>query len=54
MKIEQLHYFREAAKWQSLSVAAEKNYVSQPAFSAAISKLEKELNVTLLQRNRRG
>ncbi|MEE0509812.1 MAG: LysR family transcriptional regulator [Peptococcaceae bacterium] len=54
MKIEHLYYFREAVKWKSLSVAAEKNFISQPALSSAISKLEKELNVTLLHRNRRG
>lgn len=54
MKLEHLFYFREAVKWHSLSVAAEKNFISQPALSAAISKLEKELNVTLLHRNRRG
>lgn len=54
MKLEHLYYFREAVKWKSLSVASEKNYLSQPAISSAISKLEKELNVTLLHRNRHG
>lgn len=54
MKLEHLYYFREAVKWHSLSVAADKNFISQPALSAAISKLEKELNATLLHRNRRG
>lgn len=54
MKLDQLHCFREACKYQSISVAAEKNFVSQPSFSSAITKLEKELNATLLYRTSRG
>lgn len=54
MKFEQLRYFQEACKYGSISVAAEHNYISQPSFSAAITKLEKELGVTLLNRNSRG
>ena len=54
MKFEQLRYFQEACKYESISVAAEHNYISQPSFSAAITKLEKELSVTLLNRNSRG
>ncbi len=54
MKLDQLRYFQEACKYQSISVAAEKNFISQPSFSAAITKLEKELDVTLLNRTSRG
>lgn len=54
MKLEQLHYLREAVKYNSISIAAEKSYISQPAFSGAISKLEKELGITLLRRNSKG
>ena len=54
MKLEQLYYFREAVKYQSLSVAAEKNFIKQPSLSAMIAKLEKELDVCLLVRSRRG
>lgn len=54
MKLDQLHYFREACKYRSISVAAEKNFISQPSFSSAIAKLEKELNVMLLNRTSRG
>lgn len=54
MKLEQLHYLREVCKYGTMSVAAEKNYISQPALSAAISKLEKELGITLLVRQSKG
>ena len=54
MKLDQLHCFQEACKYHSISVAAEKNYISQPSFSSAITKLEKELGVTLLNRTSRG
>ena len=54
MKLEQLKYFQEACKYGSISVAAEKNYISQPSFSSAITKLERELDTPLLNRNSRG
>ena len=54
MKLEQLHHFREAVKYKSISIAAEENFISQPSFSASITKLEKELGVTLLRRTTKG
>lgn len=54
MKLDQLRYFQEACKYGSISVAAEKNYISQPSFSSAITKLERELDTPLLNRNSRG
>lgn len=54
MKLEQLRYFMEAVKYKSISVAADENYISQPTFSSAITKLEKELGVALLRRTSRG
>lgn len=54
MKLDQLYFLKEAIKYGSISIAAEKNYITQPAFSSAIAKLEKELNTTLLQRTRKG
>lgn len=54
MKLEQLRHFAEAVKYHSISIAAEENFISQPSFSASITKLEKELGVTLLRRNSRG
>jgi DNA-binding transcriptional LysR family regulator len=41
-------------KYQSISVAAEQNYISQSSFSSSISKLEKELGHSLLRRNNTG
>jgi DNA-binding transcriptional LysR family regulator len=46
----QLEYFVAVAQERHFARAAEKCYVSQPALSAAISKLEHELDVTLINR----
>lgn len=54
MKLDQLYYLQEAAKYKSISIASEKNYISQPTLSGAITRLEKELGVELLRRNSRG
>ena len=54
VKLEQLLYLQEAAKYKSISIAAEKNFISQPSLSGAINKLEKELGVELLRRNSKG
>lgn len=54
MKLTQLQYFIEAAKYNSISIAAEKNYISQSALSTSITNLEKELNILLLERNCKG
>lgn len=54
MKLTQLQYFIEAAKYNSISIAAEKNYISQSALSSSITNLEKELNILLLERNCKG
>jgi len=45
-----LEYFVAVAQERHFARAAEKCYVSQPALSAAIAKLERELNVTLINR----
>ncbi|WP_099468984.1 LysR family transcriptional regulator [Konateibacter massiliensis] len=54
MKFEQLYYFKEAVKYNSISIAAEKNYMSQSSVSYAISNLEKELGIDLLRRTNTG
>jgi DNA-binding transcriptional LysR family regulator len=46
----QLEYFVAVARERHFARAAESCYVSQPALSAAIAKLERELNVTLINR----
>lgn len=54
MKSEQVQYFLEAAELGSMLQVAERHYLSQPAVSAAISALEEELGVKLLERSRQG
>ena len=49
-----LRMFITAAELESLTEAAKKLYVSQPAISQAIRKLEEELNVKLFIRNKRS
>lgn len=49
-----LRIFTTAAELESLTEAAKKLYVSQPAISQAIKKLEEELNVKLFIRNKRS
>ncbi|MBQ8399235.1 MAG: LysR family transcriptional regulator [Clostridia bacterium] len=47
-------YFYETALSGSISAAAKKLYVSQPAVSSMIGNLERELNTTLFFRTSRG
>jgi len=46
----QLEYFVAVARERHFARAAEACDVSQPALSASIAKLERELNVTLINR----
>jgi DNA-binding transcriptional LysR family regulator len=50
MLFRQLEYFVAVARERHFARAAEACYVSQPALSAAIARLERELNVTLINR----
>ncbi|MCL2586070.1 MAG: LysR family transcriptional regulator [Streptosporangiales bacterium] len=50
MLFRQLEYFVAVAREQHFARAAEACYVSQPALSAAIVRLERELSVTLINR----
>ena len=54
MRIEQIHYFVETVNSGSLSNAAQKLKISQPALSISIANLENELNIQLLNRSYRG
>lgn len=54
MKLEDLNSLCEAIKYQSISIAAEKNYTSQSTYSTAINRLEKEIGVELLVRSSKG
>lgn len=54
MRLEQLEYVLAVSRHGSLRRASEQLHASQPAVSEAISKLERELGVTLLDRHRTG
>jgi len=51
MQFRQLEYFVAVARERHFARAAEACYVSQPALSASIAKLERELGVTLINRD---
>lgn len=50
MELRQLYYFKEVAKYQSITRAAEQLHISQPALSKSIMALEEELGTKLLIR----
>lgn len=54
MNIEQLNYFIEVAQTLNFSEAAKRSYISQPAISNSISKLEKQLGAQLFYRSTHG
>lgn len=54
MRIEQLEYIAAVTQHGSLRRASERLHISQPALSEAVSKLERELGVLLLDRRRSG
>ena len=54
MRIEQLEYIAAVTQHGSLRRASEQLHISQPALSEAVTKLERELGVTLLDRRRSG
>jgi DNA-binding transcriptional LysR family regulator len=54
MRLEQLRHIVEVSQSKSISLAAERSFISQPAISASITKLEIELGVTLFKRTSQG
>ncbi|WP_407311437.1 LysR family transcriptional regulator [Desulfosporosinus sp. SB140] len=54
MRFEQLTYLVAVHESKSITLAAERTHISQPALSSAISKLEDELGVVLLKRTNSG
>jgi DNA-binding transcriptional LysR family regulator len=53
-KTDQLHYFVTVAEEGQITRAAKKLYIAQPALSQAISQLESDLGLQLLERHPRG
>jgi DNA-binding transcriptional LysR family regulator len=54
VRIEQLEYLAEVARLGSFRRAAEELHISQPALSASVRSLERELGIDLLERGRHG
>ena len=52
--IRHLRVFREVAHCRSVSMAAERAHLSQPAVTQAVAKLEADLAVPLFERRRDG
>lgn len=52
MTLNQLRYFTCAARYHSITRAAQEMFVTQPAVSIAIRELEKEFSVTLFSNTR--
>lgn len=52
MELTLLYYFKTVAEIENITKAAESLYISQPALSKAIAKLEKSLDVTLFERRK--
>lgn len=54
MRIEQLSYLIDIAQTQSISKTAQNFYITQQGVSDALKKLEKEVDLELLQRTKYG
>lgn len=54
MELQQLLYFKTAAECENISQAAQKLYISQPALTKVIQRLETDLGVQLFDRTGRA
>jgi DNA-binding transcriptional LysR family regulator len=54
MNLRSLHYFREVARKESITQAAQELHIAQPALSKQIRRLEAELGTRLFDRNSHG
>lgn len=54
MNIDQLKYFVDLAKTNSITTTAKRMFISQQALSESIKRLENELGCTLLSRSKTG
>ena len=52
MELLQLKYFETVARYNSVTKASSELYVSQPTISKSLSRLEKEIGVTLFERRK--
>lgn len=54
MTIKQLHYIVITAETGNITEAAKRLFISQPSLTAAIHEIEKEYNITLFNRSKKG
>lgn len=54
MNLKHLDYFLKIVETASITKAANELYISQPSLSHAVKELEKEMNITLLNRSSKG
>lgn len=54
MTLQQLRYVIQIAQSGSISMAAQKLFITQPSLSKAVADLEKEMGITIFFRNNRG
>ena len=54
LKIEQLYYLTQVAKYNSINKAAESLYITKAAVSSSIKQLEKDCGYPMLERTYRG
>ena len=52
MELKQLEYFLTVSNLKSFTRAAEQLYISQPSVTTAIRRLEDELGIILVERNK--
>lgn len=54
MTLQQLRYIIQIVQSGSISMAAQKLYITQPSLSKSVADLEKEMGITIFNRNNRG
>ena len=54
MNIDQLRYFADLAKTNSITNTAKRMFISQQALSESIKRLENEVGCTLVNRSKTG
>lgn len=54
MTLQQLKYIIQIVQYGSITMAAQKLYVTQPSLSKSVSELEQEMGITIFSRSNRG
>ncbi len=54
MTLQQLRYIMQILQSGSISMAAQKLFITQPSLSKSVADLEKEMGITIFNRNNRG